>query len=419
VLENAGHYKAALKLATDVSKAADLTGYLPLQVAADHRRSSLEQDLGHAARAEKLLYKVTKRAAQIKNDHIEARAWIDLIGIIGGDRARYSEALALRKVVRDWIVRAGDAPLQRAMLHSAVATILWQSGRYDEAIHANKQAIAIRQTALRKGDPELAVSFNNLGNVYYSQGHYNKARPYYKKALHIWKTALGPNHPNVSLALMNLANVAIRNDQFELAGKLNERALAIKIKQLGPDHPRVATSLSNMGEALKAQGQWKRALALQRRALAIWKKSKGPTHPYTAVGLHNIADTLLQRGDNAGALQLETQALEIFEKSLGKTHPYVAFALTNLGRAERHLDHLDKAQGYLERALAVREAKKGAPQDIALTQFNLAKVLWERHHRKQAVAMARRARRNYHRGGKQSAAFEAQAARWLDKHKSP
>jgi serine/threonine-protein kinase len=419
-LQKAARYKEALELARTVAKEATRLGYSPLQIQADYRLASIEYDKGDAKRAEAILHTVVDRAAQVKDDSTIALAWVELIGIIGVDRARQSEALALQRAVENMVVRAGDPPPLRATFHGNIATILWARGRYEDAIREHRKAIAIRETSLPAGHPDLATSFNNLANVYYEMGRYEEARRYYRKAIPIWEKALGVDHPQVSLALMNLGNVAAQLREFDRANELHDRALAIKEKLLGKNHPRVATSLSNLAELLKKQGRWKRALELQHRALSIWKKSLGPEHPHTAVGLHNLGNTFFAQDKYAEARDKHIEALRIFEKSLGKDHPYVAHALTGLGKAERHLGNIKSAIGHLERALEIRLTKKVSGFSIAHTRFSLARALWlQRGSRARALDLARKAYAGYVAAGKAGVPHAAEVAEWLAKQGYP
>ncbi len=51
----------------------------------------------------------------------------------------------------------------------------------------------------------MALSLNNLANLYRSQGRYTEAEPLYLQALDLRKRLLGDNHPLVALSLNNLA----------------------------------------------------------------------------------------------------------------------------------------------------------------------------------------------------------------------
>ena len=50
-------------------------------------------------------------------------------------------------------------------------------------------------------------SLNNLAALYNDQGRYADAEPLFKRALAIQEKVLGPDHPDVAVSLNNLANL--------------------------------------------------------------------------------------------------------------------------------------------------------------------------------------------------------------------
>lgn len=107
----------------------------------------------------------------------------------------------------------------------------------------------------------------------YRQGQYDRAVVAAKKALQVAEKAVGPNHPDVAMSLNNLAELYRAQGQYELAKPLHKRALTIREQALGPDHPLVATSLNNLAESYLAQGQDEQAGMLFKRALAVMEKT--------------------------------------------------------------------------------------------------------------------------------------------------
>ncbi len=100
------------------------------------------------------------------------------------------------------------------------------------------------------------------------------ARVMYKRSLAINEKALGPEHPDVALSLNNLAELYRAQGKYDQADPLHKRSLAINEKALGPEHPNVATSLENYGALLRATGRPEKAQAILKRAAAIRKKNQ-------------------------------------------------------------------------------------------------------------------------------------------------
>jgi len=65
---------------------------------------------------------------------------------------------------------------------------------------------------------------------------------------------LGPQHPNVARSYNNLGNVFGDEGDLKKAKEYHERALAIRQQTLGPQHPDVATSYNYLATVLRDHG---------------------------------------------------------------------------------------------------------------------------------------------------------------------
>ncbi len=91
----------------------------------------------------------------------------------------------------------------------------------------------------RPEHPHVAMSLDNLANLYQAQGNYAEAEPLYKRALAISEGVLGPEHPDVAQSLNNLARLYQDQRQYAEAEPLHKRSLAIREKALGPESIRM------------------------------------------------------------------------------------------------------------------------------------------------------------------------------------
>jgi len=64
--------------------------------------------------------------------------------------------------------------------------------------------LEINEKALGSDNPDVAISLNNLAELYYNQGRYKEAEPLYRQALKILKQTLGSDHPEVAITLENM-----------------------------------------------------------------------------------------------------------------------------------------------------------------------------------------------------------------------
>lgn len=75
------------------------------------------------------------------------------------------------------------------------------------------------------------------------------------EAILIWEKALGPEHPDVALSLNDLAQLYQAQGRYDEAEPLYERELTIAVKRLGPHHPTTRKVLHNLSAPLRAQGR--------------------------------------------------------------------------------------------------------------------------------------------------------------------
>ena len=181
--------------------------------------------------------------------------------------------------------------------------------------------------------------------------------------------------------------------------------------------------LNNLGNIYRATGDYDRAREFHERALDIRRKTLGEEHPDVAQSLNNLATVYQNIGDYERARELYQRAVDILQKTLGEQHPGVTYPLTGLAGVALAEHRPAEALRYAERAVAIREDGKAAPELIAQSRFALARALWdapagEGRDRARAVAEARKAADLY-RGvkGKEKALAEVKA--WLATHRLP
>jgi tetratricopeptide (TPR) repeat protein len=63
--------------------------------------------------------------------------------------------------------------------------ILYQKGRYSEAITVAEKALKVAEKLFDSTHPNFATALNNLAAIYRAQGRYTEAEPLYKPALAI------------------------------------------------------------------------------------------------------------------------------------------------------------------------------------------------------------------------------------------
>ncbi|CAF4856723.1 unnamed protein product, partial [Rotaria socialis] len=71
-------------------------------------------------------------------------------------------------------------------------------GEYSKALPLLEKALKIWEISLPANRPDLATSYNNIGQLYQNMGEYSKALPILEKSLKISEISLPANHPDLA-----------------------------------------------------------------------------------------------------------------------------------------------------------------------------------------------------------------------------
>ena len=75
---------------------------------------------------------------------------------------------------------------------------------YEGAGFYLRQALAIRERMLGENHADTADSCSVLGILLYDEGRFEEALPYYQRALAIREQVLGPEHPHTARSVNNM-----------------------------------------------------------------------------------------------------------------------------------------------------------------------------------------------------------------------
>jgi tetratricopeptide (TPR) repeat protein len=147
--------------------------------------------------------------------------------------------------------------------------------RYSSALEAHEGHHAEVKWC-RKKNCEANFSYS-IGAQFYEalahsddfQGKYSEAEPLLKRSLVIREKVLGPDHPDVAISLNNLANLYSDQGKYSEAEPLLKRSLAKREKAFGPKHPDVAAVLENMAACCKKLGKKNEANNFKDKAQKI------------------------------------------------------------------------------------------------------------------------------------------------------
>ncbi|MEM7059192.1 MAG: toll/interleukin-1 receptor domain-containing protein [Pseudomonadota bacterium] len=162
------------------------------------------------------------------------------------------------------------------------------AGRYDEAEAGFLQVLEIEEDLFGKDAATVAITVNNLAEVYWKQKDFARAEPLFQRALAIGQSAENDGTYNVAGGFGALG--ALYDDWAEETGSEDHRA--------------------------RAQGLKEQAISSARAAL-------GERHPDVSIYLHNLALFFYRIGDSEKAASLELRSLAILISLWGTDHPEI------------------------------------------------------------------------------------------------
>ncbi|CAF4617899.1 unnamed protein product, partial [Rotaria sp. Silwood2] len=248
-------------------------------------------------------------------------------------------------------------------------------GKHSKALSSYKRSLKIRKIALPPNHPDLAYSYNGIGNVYDNMDKYSKALSSYKRSLETRKIALPPNHPDFAQSYNNIGLVYSKMNEYSKALSSYEKALDIDRKALPPNHPDLASDYNNIGSVYDNMGEYSKALSSYERSLEIWKIALPSNHPDLAASYLNIGTVYAEKGEYSKALSSYERSLEIRKIALPPNHPDLAASYLNIGNVYKDMGEYSKALTYYEKAQEIFE--KSLPPThphIALVKTSIENV---------------------------------------------
>jgi tetratricopeptide (TPR) repeat protein len=228
-------------------------------------------------------------------------------------------------------------------------------GEYSKTLSYYEKALEIYQRTLPTNHPFLATSYNNIGEAYRNMGEYSKTLSYYEKALEIYQKTLPTNHPNLASSYNNIGGVYDNMGNYSKALSYYQKAHEIFEKTLPKNHPSLATSYNNIGEVYRNMGEYSKALSYYQKALEIRQKTLPANHPNLATSYNNIGEAYRNMGEYSKALSYYEKAFEIFVKTIPTNHPSLAASYNNIGSVYENMGEYSKALSYYEKAHVILE----------------------------------------------------------------
>lgn len=232
-----------------------------------------------------------------------------------------------------------------------LASVLVNSGEYDEAGEMHQKVLELRTQELGLGHPDTLASMNNYGNMLKEVGKPQEAGRIYQKALRHYINVSGLKDPNTLRTMNNFASALGDLGEHQESERIHREAKLLHEEVLGPKHPDTLSNLSNLGWTLSQLGRGREAEQIHRQVLQVRIEVHGVKHPETLSSMNNLADALDGMGQYAEAEKILRQTLQVQIEVQGPNHPDtlrimkgLAGVLAKLGRPQEGESILQQIQ---------------------------------------------------------------------------
>jgi tetratricopeptide (TPR) repeat protein/predicted Ser/Thr protein kinase len=398
-LDDAGKYRDGLQVLETALEDARRTEYRPLVAETLYRLGSLQSHNDAFKAAEESATDAEYEAESVRDDELAVRA-STLIADLAVRAQIFETAHGWLRHASAALDRLGGDDSLAAAVEDVSSAMLVLEGKYAEALAAAQRALSFSEHAAGRAPYPAAMALLNMGRAYDRMGDYSQALHYVERGAAALEQVLGPRHPGVAVAHQIMVSPLRGLGRPEEAIQHAQRALAITEQTVGTEHPRAAALMLEEAAALTDVGRCDEAVGLSRRALAVAEKAFGPTHLLVENAHRYIAIALARSGHYAESMEEFDRAIAIDRKIRPPDHPFWAYVWTEQSEALIGLHRYADAAALLEKALESRSRHPSGPDDLAETEFLLARALVGLHQEtERAAVLAGRAQAAYDKLG--------------------
>ena len=237
-------------------------------------------------------------------------------------------------------VKKDPASSHPAMIQLQKGVAWYQRGCFQQSLEAFTKAHELFTASDRL--PGVAMSLNNIGNVYRYIGDTRSALLFFQEAYEIYSRL--DNLEGVIQALSNQAAIHIQDDRLDEAAAVIQSA-EIMAESSGKA---IAHVLNNKGILLTRQHRYDEAETVLTQALEATALDN--THGYATV-YSSLGNLLFEKTDYDKALEFYKKALFFDRQS--EFHPGLADNLNAVGRVYLQQGKYDQAIAYFQRSIKI------------------------------------------------------------------
>lgn len=284
------------------------------------------------------------------SEHPETLSAIESYANTMTKRGRYQRAMHLQRQVlksREKVLGIGHRATLESL--SSLGYDLQQLGHYKEAEEIHRRELMEKQKFLDE-QPEdigrqedITIAMNNVARVLSHQRRFMEAEQLHRQALHKGELLLGRLHPHVLITRGELAGTVRDQNRLDEAEEMYNALVKDRLRLLGERHPHTLIAQTNLARVLARQGNGHKASDIYREALRIEQETLGVNHPSTVNIMHSLACSASERNDHLQAVVEFKVVLELQNKSIGTAHPHTMVTRRNLAWVLRQSGDFEQA----------------------------------------------------------------------------
>jgi Tol biopolymer transport system component/tetratricopeptide (TPR) repeat protein len=202
-------------------------------------------------------------------------------------------------------------PEERARLMFEMARAYHKLDLNERAATLLAGAVAVRRTLRPRRDLELAEALDLSGAVHLAQRKLAQAQASYVEALELRRSASKKGEPAVARTLVGLSSVLREQNRLAEAETLSREAMVIDQARGKDPRADLAQSTSSLAMVVDRQGRHREAAELMRTALALTRKAHPEEHPAVAGAIFDLAAVLSGAGEHTSADSLIRYGLSV------------------------------------------------------------------------------------------------------------
>ncbi|MBS4171547.1 tetratricopeptide repeat protein [Neochlamydia sp. AcF95] len=248
----------------------------------------------------------------------------------------------------------GKNSLAVAISYNNLAQIYQEEGKLRKAKEYTKRALKIEHKILNdRNHPKLADYYNNLGMIYQEQEELRKAARHARKAIRLRSSYRIKNDLQKAIYYHNLGTIYKDLEKLDKAIKYISKARDIYSKLFSEHHPRALGCLNNLGTVYRNQRNFTKAITSLKQVINSCQVADKAYLTLRECALNNLSLVYRDQKKIEKALTLAIEALNINLNNFDKDSPRVEISYNTLGMIYLDRGNFEQAEENVNEALAI------------------------------------------------------------------